>query len=263
MSKKILKITMKQRGEKGVVVTFEQPSKRMDMNFRDKHNVTYRAPVNKELTQCMDAFKDHLMNLCNVDKGVAHEDITITDVEAHDGWFKIGGKIRSVGDTEYIQRTPKIQDDGSYDKEKEVAELIGSLYKEVRAYISEKKMADPAQIVMQFAKNDDGFNVEEFDKMSDEEKLVVAREYLEKSGAIVIEQQPEDLALMEGMVDPDEEQQNEGEGAPVVEQEPGLDEAVVPVETPKVVAPRSKGKVVQLQVAESTIESVPEEKFGM
>lgn len=191
MSKKILKVTLADEGLKGMKVMFEQPSKRMDMNFRDKHTVHYKAPVNKEITECFEGFKQHLISLCNLDANIAFEDIKITDVEAHDGWFKVGAKVRSVGVTEYITRTPKIEDDGAYDGAKDATEKIANLYKEVRSYIKEKKVMDPMQMVLSFNKNNEDFNVAEFEGKTDEEKMTVAREFLEKRGAIVIEQEVE------------------------------------------------------------------------
>lgn len=195
MSRKIIKITLKDGGIKGAVVRYERKSlnKTTQLYFRDKYNTHYGTPVNSEITEVMESFKADLVSLCNLNADIAYEDIKIIDVEAHDGWFKIGAKVRSVGITEYIARTPKIEDGGEYDT-KSVTEKISALYREVNAYIKEKKVADPKQLVMEFSKSDKSFD-EKFpdgvEAMDEQQQADYFRTQCEKRGMIVIEQEVE------------------------------------------------------------------------
>lgn len=242
MSKTILSVKLLDRGLKGITVVHLQSGVRKNMKFREKHKVDYDAPANDELIAHFSALQENFRHLAVIDENAASEDIHVTEARiSPDGnYIQLVGTIRSVGVTQYKATTPRISEAEGYQFFGECLAKIKALFAEAKSYITEKKVMNTDQMVLQFAAADKKFE-ERFGlvaNMTEDEKDLYARERLEKKGAIIIDNEFADP----GDGEPDAEQ-GEAAEAPVKESEPVVTEPVEekPEETAKT------GKVIKMK----------------
>lgn len=243
MSKTILSVKLLDRGLKGITVVHLQSGVRKNMKFREKHKVDYDAPANDELIAHFSALQENFRHLAVIDDNAAQEDVHVTEARiSPDGnYIQLVGTIRSVGVTQYKVTTPRISEAEGYQFFGECLAKIKALFLEAKSYITEKKVMNTDQMVLQFAAVDKKFDEKHPDgiaAMTEDEKDSYARERLEKKGAIIIDNEFADP----GDQDPNAEQ-NEAAEAPVKESEPVVTE---PVEEKSEDTART-GKVIKMK----------------
>ena len=183
---KISKVKLVDRGIKGIEVSFMKQEDRGKMVFNDEYVVKYKAPVNTELRESFTKLHLHLREICGVSKEL---DVDVRGLNYNGEAFLISGVVTTVlNEKVYGINTPLINADDDYVKYDSATSLMDKIYEEVRKYVSERKMMNPKQFVMEFAENKGKLDDYDFENMSDSEALSKAREILEKSGAIVITQ---------------------------------------------------------------------------
>lgn len=221
MSKTILKVKLLDRGIKGVFIEHVQTGVRKNLKFRETHKITYDAPANAELVAHFDGLQENFRHLAVVDDSAVQEDVHVIEARiSPDGnYLQLVGTVRSVGETSLKMTTPRIGEGDGYTFFGECLAKIKALFAEAKSYITEKKVMNTDQMVLQFAANDKKFDEKHPDgvaAMSEEDKDNYARERLEKKGAIIIDNEFVDP----GDGEDDEQDQNEGADAPTIESEP-------------------------------------------
>lgn len=215
MSKTILQVKLRgEAGLKGVRVIHVQAGIRKNMKMREIHKVDYDAPVNEELAGHFDSLQQNLIDLCSLSADADTQDVKVTEARiSPDGAFlQLLGTARTVGERDVKVTSPRINDDGSYAHWGEAMAKIKALFAEAKSYITEKKMMNPAQFVMNFNQHNEKFNKEEFLEKTEEEQIEDARNLLEKHKYILLQQEPDE--------EEEEIEQEEGAVTPVKETPP-------------------------------------------
>jgi hypothetical protein len=261
MRKTILKVRLLDRGIKGVFIEHVQTGVRKNLKFRETHKITYDAPANEELTALFDDLQVNFRHLAVVDDSAVQEDVHVIEARiSPDGnYLQLVGTVRSVGETQLKMITPRVGEGDGYTFFGECLAKIKALFAEAKSYITEKKVMNMDQMVLQFSVNDKKFDEkhpEGVGAMSEEEKDNYARERLEKKGSIIIDNEFADPGDRED----DDEEQGEGADAPIIESEP---EVVVPEEeTPKETEKTGKIRKLKQEAPAVVIPQQPIAAFG-
>jgi len=155
--KQILQVKLRDGGLKGITVTHLQVGARKNIKFKEKHKVDYDAPVNNELEAHFDGLQQNLIDLCSLSADANTQDVRVTEARiSPDGeFFQLIGTVRSVGERDVKMTSPRINNDQSYSHWGEAMAKVKALFVEAKSYITEKKVMNPAQMVLSFCSEKD------------------------------------------------------------------------------------------------------------
>ena len=185
----IRSVKLVSQGMKGIEITYAMPTTKNSRSFVDEHKSKKKAPIHSDLEELFLQLKPYLLDCCDYSAETREKDLIETEVvslEYSNTGFSIKGK-KSVlqGDKIVELKTPLINGD-DYDQFGDATLIMEKIYEEVKVYMSGEKTITDEQLVIRFNQNKEGFDVEEFKKLSKEEQRAIATQTLEKMGAIVI-----------------------------------------------------------------------------
>jgi hypothetical protein len=186
---KIAEVKLKKNG---LEVTWEKYETKNNVSFRVEHKDKRSAPVQEDLLECFKELRSHAIAVAGYsDK--QPDDCEITSIKVgSSGGLIMAGSINTINDLYMAIKTPEATPD-SYDGYKQLEAILKTLFSEVKLYMETDKMMSVELFVKkQNAKNED-FNENEFNSLSQEEKLKMYTGLIEKAGGIVM--MPEDISF--------------------------------------------------------------------
>lgn len=185
----IRSVKLVNQGMKGIEITYAMPTTKNFRSFVDEHKSKKKAPIHSELEELFLQLKPYLLDCCDYPQETREKDLIETQVifiqYSNEGFIIKGEKSVLQGDKTVPLHTPMITVD-DYDQFGAATKIMDKIYDEVKVYMSGEKTLSDEQLVIRFNQNKEGFNIEEFKKLSKEEQRNIATQTLEKMGAIVI-----------------------------------------------------------------------------
>lgn len=188
-------------GFKGLEISFTE--ERVEANkrrFTDDITKEKNDPIHLALDKPIKALRRHLLEICGIIGGQTDQaeiDYAITETEITairmtKTLFVIEGEKEWMNDKRFKLKTPKIEFKDNYVSFDEIVSLLAEIRKEAEFYMKgTAKVSDEEAVVRYITSGKDkSIDNEEYEKMSDEEKLQFHKKIIEeKFGGIVMVQE--------------------------------------------------------------------------
>jgi hypothetical protein len=188
---KISKIKLIKGGLKGMKVTYLKPVKKDGMNWMVPHDVKYPYPVVGKIGGIIQDLREHFGEIVGLNGSDGFGHVSIVGVERGEDNYCLEASVETMPGCEATWKTPVINELSMYHKENEVQELLDQVWNMVEEYAIGGIKMDAAQVVMEFHKKDDDFDMDAFNVLSEGEKQIMMIAELEKAGMIILQPEPE------------------------------------------------------------------------
>lgn len=188
----IASVKLVNQGLKGIEVTYAQASNKGDRSFIDEHTSKKKAPIHLDLEQAFDKLKVLVLDICSYPDPENYEaDVEMTGVKYTNKGFVLTAKLSILDGEKTINLvTPLIRDGNEYGGFMNVIQVLDKIYEETRSYMAGEKTFSDEQLVLKFNSGKEGFDVEEFKKLSADEQRDIATKVLEAQGSIIFHPEP-------------------------------------------------------------------------
>ena len=188
-------------GFKGIEVSYTE--ERIEANkrrFTDDITKEKNDPIHLALDKPIKALRRHLLEICGIIGGQTDQlevdyaiaETEITAIRMTKTLFVIEGEKEWMNDKRFKLKTPKIEFKDNYVNFDEIVALLAEIRKEAEFYIKGTVKVTDAEAVVRYITSgkDKSINNDDYEKMSDEEKLQFHKKIIEeKFGGIVMVQE--------------------------------------------------------------------------
>lgn len=188
-------------GFKGIEVSYTE--ERVEANkrrFTDDITKEKNDPIHLELDKPIKALRRHLLEICGIIGGQTDQteidyaiaETEITAIRMTKTLFVIEGEKEWMNDKRFKLKTPKIEFKDNYVSFDEIVSLLADIRKETEIYMRGTAIVTDEEAVVRYITSgkDKSIDNEEYEKMSDDEKLQFHKKIIEeKFGGIVMVQE--------------------------------------------------------------------------
>jgi hypothetical protein len=196
-TKELESVKLVDGGMGGVVISYTERDSRRDgmPEFKNFYKgVKFTAPCPANMVVKFEELKGHLLDICGyplegTDRDLLDLNVELTGVMyVPTKGFVLSGKLNVLDGKVIALNTPLLQDEGDYPGYTGIVSGINELYYETKEYLSGRnRMSTVAMIEMVAAKkNIEGYDKEEFGKMTYNEQMKLALTWLENAGCAVL-----------------------------------------------------------------------------
>lgn len=189
---KIKKIKFVKNGLKGVEVTYQKVDKKDGLPWKNDYKVTYRYPVIGKLAQAIIDLGDHFGRINNLkpEVGESYYGITVVGLECSEDNFAIEASVEVIPGCLTTYKTPVLNADSGYEQFEEAMKKVDQVLALVDEYVNGDYKFDANQIVMNFHKNDENFDIDAFNLLNHVDRRAFMIKELEDDGVICLRDEP-------------------------------------------------------------------------
>ena len=191
---KISKIKLIKEGMKGMSVTYLKIIKKDGVPFKVPHVVKYPYPVTGALSKALRDLEKHFGIINSLVPAIAgsdnYDNVAIQGMEVTESNFCLEASVEVIPGSFTTFKTPVINEAVHYHLYDECTEKIDQILTLVESYVEGEQKLDSNQIVLDFHKNDDDFDMDAFQILDEKEKHAMMIAELEKAGMIILQDEP-------------------------------------------------------------------------